>query len=32
MNLKDYDFASLVKDCKEINEKIQYKDPLLRDR
>ena len=26
MNLKDYDFASLVKDCKEINEKIQYKD------
>lgn len=26
MYLKEYDFASLVKDCKEIREKIQYKD------
>ena len=26
MNLKEYDFTSLVKKCKEIREKIQYKD------
>ena len=26
MNIKDYDFAGLIKDCKEIREKIQYKD------
>ena len=26
MNLKEYDFTSLVKECKEIREKIQYKD------
>ena len=25
MNIKDYDFAGLIKDCKEIREKIQYK-------
>jgi hypothetical protein len=24
MNIKDYDFAGLIKDCKENREKIQY--------
>lgn len=26
MNEKDYDFAGLVKKCKEIREKVQYRD------
>lgn len=26
MNLKEYDFTSLIKECEEIREKIQYKD------
>ena len=30
MNLKEYDFTSLVKECKEIREKIQYKDCCRR--
>jgi hypothetical protein len=30
MNLKECDFASLVKDCKEIKEKVQYKDVFER--